>query len=145
MIKKYWDRLRQRIAPFKLRRYGTCGLSFTDDRTLLEKVCDYIDKWFKTQEIRATHTRRTAFEAFFDRSLGIQINSMSDIRKIERERGMTYISLDDIESENAKKARRKEEQFDRDIEHGVVEAVHRINEGHSYVKEALQRQRAQGR
>ena len=43
ILYKYYKKIR---PPKRLYRFGTLGLKVFDDRTLKERICDYIDNFF---------------------------------------------------------------------------------------------------
>ena len=86
----------------RLYPMGTVGLGYWDDRTWLEKKLDSIEDRIKDYERSKRERRSHIWHTFFDISTGTYISSMSDIRKIEREKGWTYADFKDIHKEAEK-------------------------------------------
>ena len=128
-----------RLTPKRFYRYGTLGLGFYDDRTALEIVCDNMDSWFLKQREKfwiATHTpRKHIWHTFRDISTKNWISSMSDIKKIEKETGMTYISFSDIEKEADRSHNYIQKRNKENSKKYFGNVIREIKQGRSFVKE----------
>lgn len=136
-LKYIWSKIR-----IKKRLYlqGEFGLKWFDDRTSIEKLCDWVDKRLAILE-RAIMNRqkdRVAWHTFFEPCTGKWISSMDDIKRIERETGMVYLKPSEIHYEAEKALKyRKQESFNRTRK--VMEQKYReLKQGRSFVKEIKQ-------
>lgn len=141
IIYKGYKRIR---PPKRLYKYGTTGLKYFDDRSLKEKVFDYIDEFFFNleQKIRyAKAYRKAIFNSYFDFGLGKVISSTEEIRKKEKQ-GYAYTTFSQMEAESDRvRARIKKEQKERTKKY-FHEGIKRIRSGNSnYYQQLLEKQR----
>jgi hypothetical protein len=140
-----WQYIRKHHFQKRLYDYGEKALYLNDDRTIFEKLADKIDIYFRERRLRlqwesANKTKR--FNSFFDWSLGVWIHSREDIKRIERERGMTYVSVKDWEAENARKHKRREEMRDKRIQKKLDGVIRDVAQGRKFTQESMERREA---
>jgi hypothetical protein len=123
-------------------RYGTVGLSVFDDRTKIEKVCDRVDMVLETlnkrEELRKNRSSHR-WRSFFDISTGTWITGMSDIRRIEKERGLVYMDFNDISKEAKRNQQYNEERAKAYHRKEIGEKFRKLKQGYSAVKDMKER------
>ena len=143
MISKIFDRIRYNLCPKRIYKYGKVGLHVHDDRTIKEKLFDWIESWVEEYERRRQHKiiSDNGFRPYFDWSLGLWINNRSAIKDIERSTGLDYVSIKDWEKESAKQRKYMDEKHTAKIAKGVEQIKRDINNGRSFVKENTEKRR----
>ena len=139
-----WKRLRRTIKEKRLYRYGTCGLSVFDDRSLLEKVLDYVDGIFFNidQKRRYRHSRLSEFfKPVFDWSTGKWMRNLSDIRAMEKT-GKVYCNIREWEELAAKKKKYREDDSAKHIAKRLNRVMEDINNGRRFTEESKNNRRA---
>ena len=123
--------------PKRLYQYGTLGLSVYDDRTDIEKFCDKVDDLIENleQKYRVRKRDNSIFHTFFDISSRMWISSVSDIKKIERERGWKYMHFDEIEREADKNYKETQRKSTENHKKYFESAFRDLKQGRSFKKE----------
>jgi len=136
-MKKLW----QAIRPVKKRfyQYGTIGLSIKDDRTLIEKICDHIDKLVDNHQNRNYNKVKQIWHTYFDVGIGDYITSYSQIKKIEKEKGWAYLTQREIHDEAKKGFEDKKKKSEERTRKKFEQAVNDLHQGRSFVKEMKER------
>jgi len=139
LVERVWSHIRHKYFKKRLYAYGECALWLNDDRSRSEKIADKFDTYFRerrleNQRIRAKKSNR--FNSFFDWSLGVMITSKDDIKRIEKERGMTYVSVKDWEVENARKHKNREEMRDKRINEKLDKVIRDVQQGRKFTQES---------
>jgi predicted metal-dependent peptidase len=133
MIKTIWNAVRP--VPKRFYKYGTIGLNVFDDRTLFEKICDWIDRYIEISHKRHIEHGRAIWNTYFDIGINDYISSYSQIKKIEKEKGWAYLTPREIHEEAKKghedRKKASEERTRRKFEKAITE----IQQGRSFVKE----------
>lgn len=135
--------IRKRICPRRIYLYGTLGLSHSDDRSRLEKVCDWldnraerIDKYFA----QPRYIRKHIFHSFFDKSNNVIISSARQIDDICKEKGLDYGTFREIDEAAKKRRLENAKEQDTMIRKDMVEIVKNVKHGkRSYKREIMQR------
>ena len=142
-ILQFVYRLWQKIKPQKrLYKFGTLGLNFFDDRTIKEKICDYIDKFFfvyvqNQREKRAY--RKSVFNSFFCYSLGKVVHSTQELKDKEKE-GYRMMSFSELERTAKHYKDRLNKEQDAKSTKYWTEALGKIKSGNSnYVQQMQER------
>lgn len=129
-----WKSIRRRVAPQRIYRFGTAGLSCFDDRTLVEKIFDKVDSWFLERKQKQRQERAYSLAWRSREWVDKMGNTSQRIRESEKN-GYAYMT--DREwtqiANNAKK-RIKQEETAR-IKKKVEFAVSEIKKGRKYSQE----------
>jgi hypothetical protein len=138
-MERIWNAIRRKICPKQISRYGSVAIEqgYFDERTLLEKVCDKIDKYYfqHHQRIRANKSRATrTFRPIFDWSLGRWLNNVGDIKELER-KGNAYISVREWEELRKKKDAEREKKHLEKIESQIKYVIREVKQGRKFTEE----------
>jgi Skp family chaperone for outer membrane proteins len=140
-LERIWKHIRYKYIQQRLYKYGTCGLKYFDDRSLVEKVADKIDDLFfqRQQNIRNGRSNvKQVWHTFYSHSLGRFVDSAEVIRKQEK-KGYAWAKASEFE-EVANKAQKRIDQESKDrIRKKVEYAASQIKQGRSYIKEQRER------
>jgi hypothetical protein len=137
MIKTIWKVIRP--VPKRFYRYGTIGLNICDDRTLLEKICDWIDRYIETSHKRHIEQGRAIWNTYFDVGIGDYITSYNQIKKIEKEKGWTYLTPREIHEEAKKGYEDRKKKSEERTFKKFEKAINEISQGRSFVKETKEK------
>lgn len=135
MIKKFWKKIR----PVKKRiyRYGKVGLNVCDDRSKLERICDWLDGRIELLDAILSNPKKTTkhvWNSYFDAGLGRVVSSYEEIRQQEK-KGWIYWTPREMQ-EHCKKVKAYRQQEDRRrIKLEIGEVVRKIKQGYSYSKD----------
>jgi hypothetical protein len=138
-----FERVRRRFCPQRIYKYGKVGLAVHDDRSIAEKVFDYLHILLYGLKVKHEHKQRgdIGFRPYFDWSLGLWINNRSAIRDIERQTGLEYVTVKEWEKESGKQRRYMDEKFENKLEKRLGDVIKDINQGRSFLKENREKRR----
>lgn len=95
-LKPYWNKLRNKVCPPRLRQ------NLLDEYSLYERMFNFIDDWFynlkKEYKDYKSYKPKHIWHTYFDYSTGQNISSYADIRKIEKEKGLTYSNFKELDA-----------------------------------------------
>lgn len=147
-MKNKWQKLRNKLCPQRLYKYGKLGLKVHDDRSLKEKLFDWLDSRIEIIDnvIFAVKQKplKYVFHSFYDISTKQWITSVAQIKKIEKEKNLTFWTYDEMMKESARAKSKLIREQECEIKREIRERIEKIKAGKSYVKE-LQRDIAKGK
>ena len=138
-MEKLWQKLRERISPKRIYKYGTVGLVVYDDRTKVEKICDMVDNYFfdirQMRRYIPANKDKVKFKPFRDISTGEWISSAGDIDKICKKKGLEYLRFDEIDRESGRYHKMNQAKFRKESKERLAGMIKELGQGKSYVKE----------
>jgi hypothetical protein len=136
-ISELWNMFRSKFCPTRILQYGTISRDYVgDDRTLFEKLCDYISEQLfeRRQNIRNGRAVWNGF-GFFDWGTGQQVTNMTQIHEIERATGKQMVSWRDKEVEASKIERQMVADEKAKIKKKIHHVFSEVQKGRSYTRE----------
>jgi len=143
-ILRIWEKVRHKINPKRLYKYGTMGLSVFDDRSKIEKILDTIEIYVRrinTFFEEKKYLSRQVWHSYFDPSTGQMIESYSQIRDIEKKKGYSYTTYGEMEREAKKTKKRLRRERDVKMRDNIKKKLHDVKQGRSFVKEIVEKVR----
>lgn len=134
---KLWHKVRNKICPKRISQYGSVAHWIFDDRNMLEKVCDKIDKYFENRQ--RISKEKFYFKPFFDISTNQWINSAKQIDKICKQKGLAYMTFREIDSEAKRYKKINMEEERRTVKKDMGKIMMDLQQGRSFVKEAREK------
>lgn len=132
-----WAKVREVICPVRFYKYGTVGLNLHDDRSILEKLCDNIDKLLKPK----TRKPKLVFRGWFDWSLGRYISSKDDIKQIEKETGYDLVNVADWERESKRQRAIIDKSHEEHLEKKLKGVIRDVQQGRKFTMESMEKRR----
>lgn len=134
MLKKLLKILNKIKPKKRLYKYGTLGLSLYDDRTLKDKVNDFLCGLFIIKpKYNPMIFKSVNFRSFWDFQTNTTISSIEQIKERERA-GQVLLKPHEL-SEHAKKAKKyKRDAHKAKIRKDLERMVREIHQGKSYAR-----------
>lgn len=132
-----WKKIRNKICPKRISRYGSIAYWLYDDRNILEKVCDYIDRYFEERQKKVKE--KYYFKPFFDISTNQWITSARQIDNICKEKGLAYLTFREIDSEANRYKKMNLQDERRKVKKDMGKIMMDLQQGRSFVKEAREK------
>lgn len=135
----YWNKIRSRLCPKRITRYGTVASSIFDDRTRKERIFDAIERRVQAihRALVAKRSRsRQVFHSFFDVSTSQWITSSKQIDDICKEKGLEFLHFREIDEEAKRYKAINEREKKEMVKKGMEEIITNVKQGkRSYVRE----------
>ena len=137
--------IRRHYCPRRLYRYGLTAIKrgYFDDRTKFEKVMDSIDEYVLDNQLKQRYMRaklKSFFKPYFDHNWGVKINSLAEIKALEKAKGGEYVSVREWDEIRKKKDNERERVHLKQIESGIKEVIRDVRQGRSFKKEMREHQ-----
>lgn len=138
MLERLWNQFRRKICPKRLYVYGTQGLFIRDDRTVLEKACDWIDEYFYQKRQEASQSRSKATRVWKENWIDGLGNS-HEVIKAHEKKGYAYASQREWEQTASNAKRRMDKELTQRIHKKVEFVTSEVKKGRKYnTKESFQ-------
>lgn len=122
-----------RFVPKRIYSHGTIGLKYFDDRTWLEKICDYIDEMVKP--VRKIKRDTNVWHTFTDTSTGEVISSYSQMKDLEKKKGISYMTFREAEEHAKRNKKHIAEQSRIDNRKALEKKYRELKQGKKFSQE----------